>query len=172
MHGAANHRRVAGYGNVSDARNCLKDLVNQRLLTSVSGGENPAYELIHDLLAGVVEKSRTARQERLEKEEAARLAEAEKRAKEKAEKEARLTRSRARIVVITVSAALAVAVLAAIIGFVQYGRAVAAKREAQEATKRVTAALKEVEKSKIRRRRGYKACDRCAGTAKKSKICR
>ena len=146
--GAADHRRVAGYGNVSDARNCLKDLVNQRLLTAVSGGENPAYELIHDLLAGVVEKSRTARQERLEKEEAARLAEAEKRAKEKAEKEARLTRSRARIVVITVSAALAVAVLAAIIGFVQYGRAVAAKREAQEATKRVTAALKEVEKAK------------------------
>jgi len=50
--------------------------------------------------------------------------------------------------VITVSAALAVAVLAAIIGFVQYNRAVAAKRAAQEAARRVTVALKEVEKAK------------------------
>ena len=49
---------------------------------------------------------------------------------------------------ITVSAALAVAVLAAIIGFVQYNRAVAAKRAAQEAARRVTVALKEVEKAK------------------------
>jgi tetratricopeptide (TPR) repeat protein len=113
-------------------------------------------ELIHDLLAGVVEKSRTARQERFEKEEAARLAEAERKAKEKAEKETRTTRRRARTVVITVSAALALAVIVAIIGFVQYGKAVAAKRkavaakhDAQEASRRATAALEEAKRAKF-----------------------
>jgi hypothetical protein len=66
--GAAGDRRAAGYGDISEARICLEDLVNQRLLTAVGAGENPAYELVHDLLTGVIEKSRTARQERLEKE--------------------------------------------------------------------------------------------------------
>jgi tetratricopeptide (TPR) repeat protein len=146
--GAGGERHAAGFGDAVAARGCLEELVSDRLLSSLGGGENPSYELIHDLLAGVVEKSRTARQERFEKEEAARLAEAERKAKEKAEQEARLTRSRALKVVITVSAALAVAVLAAIIGFVEYSKAVAAKREAQEATKRATDALKEVEKAK------------------------
>ena len=56
-------RRAVGYGDPGEARACLEDLVNHRLLTALGGGENPGYELIHDLLAAVVEKSRTAREE-------------------------------------------------------------------------------------------------------------
>jgi hypothetical protein len=55
--------------SVADAaRACLKELVYQRLL-SPSGGNQPVYELINDLLASVAEQSRTARRERFEKEE-------------------------------------------------------------------------------------------------------
>jgi len=73
--GAADGRRAPGYGDPAKARNCLEDLVNQRLLTSL-GGDNPSYELIHDLLAAVVEKSRLTREavaqtERLRLEQAA-----------------------------------------------------------------------------------------------------
>ena len=87
--GAADDRRAAGYGGVGAARACLEDLVNQRLLTAVGGGENPGYELVHDLLAAVVEKSRTAREERFQKEQADRRAEAERRAKDDAEARAK-----------------------------------------------------------------------------------
>ncbi len=73
--GAADGRRAPGYSDPAKARNCLEDLVNQRLLTSL-GGDNPSYELIHDLLAAVVEKSRLTREavaqtERLRLEQAA-----------------------------------------------------------------------------------------------------
>jgi hypothetical protein len=90
--GASDDRRAAGYGDPGAARACLEELVYQRLLTVVSGGENPAYEVVHDLLAGLVEKSRTAREERLEKERAERRAEQEKRAKEEAEARAMVER--------------------------------------------------------------------------------
>jgi len=82
--GASGERRADGYGDKGAARTCLEDLVNQRLLTAVRGGENPSYELVSDLLAGVVEKSRTAREERFEKEQADRRTETERRAKEEA----------------------------------------------------------------------------------------
>jgi tetratricopeptide (TPR) repeat protein len=68
--GAAGDRRARGFGEVGLARSCLRDLVNQRLLSPL-GGETPSYELIHDLLAGVVEKTRANRRER---EASARLA--------------------------------------------------------------------------------------------------
>jgi tetratricopeptide (TPR) repeat protein len=126
--GALDGRRAAGFGDAAKARECLKDLVNQRLLTSLGGGDNPSYELIHDLLAAVAEKSRTAREERVEKEEAGRRADAEKAAKENAEKQAR----RAQRTAITVSAALVVAVVAAVAGFVQNGKARAAKNRAEK----------------------------------------
>lgn len=57
--GAAHGRRAPGFGDVSAARACLHDLVNQRLLSAL-GDRTRSYELVHDLLAGVVEKSRTA----------------------------------------------------------------------------------------------------------------
>jgi tetratricopeptide (TPR) repeat protein len=68
--GAAGDRRAQGFGDGSLARACLRDLVNERLLSPL-GGETPSYELIHDLLAGVVEKTRANRRER---EASARLA--------------------------------------------------------------------------------------------------
>lgn len=68
--GSAGDRRAQGFGDVVLARACLRDLVNQRLLSPL-GGETPSYELIHDLLAGVVEKTRANRRER---EASARLA--------------------------------------------------------------------------------------------------
>ena len=70
-------------------------MVNQRLLSSLGGSENPSYELIHDLLATVVERRRTARKERLEKEAADRRAEAERKAKDQAEASAREAADRA-----------------------------------------------------------------------------
>jgi hypothetical protein len=105
--GAADDRRAAGYGDSGAARACLENLVNLRLLTALGGGVNPGYELVHDLLAAVVEKSRTARQERLEKErfehraneaervqrlEAERAEEAEKHAKEQKQSAIKLRR--------------------------------------------------------------------------------
>jgi tetratricopeptide (TPR) repeat protein len=68
--GAAGDRRARGFGDAGLARACLSDLVNERLLSPL-GGETPSYELIHDLLAGVVEKTRANRRER---EASARLA--------------------------------------------------------------------------------------------------
>jgi WD domain, G-beta repeat len=76
---------AAGYGDRGAATDCLRALVNERLLSPVSGGETPRYELTHDLLCRVVYKSRTARQERIEKERLERRAEQETRAKEEAE---------------------------------------------------------------------------------------
>src|SRR6266536_5993459 len=61
--GAAGSRRAAGYGDSVKARECLIDLVNQRFLTFLGGGDNPSYELIHDLVAAEAAKSRTARGE-------------------------------------------------------------------------------------------------------------
>jgi hypothetical protein len=84
--GTVDDRRAAGYGDSGAARACLEDLVNQRLLTAVGGGENPSYELVHDLLAAVVEKSRTGR----EAEQKIKVAEAAAiEAKNKAEERAR-----------------------------------------------------------------------------------
>lgn len=57
--GFPDSERAAGFGDAQAARFCLDDLVNQRLLSSI-GGMPPSYELVHDLLASVVEKSRTA----------------------------------------------------------------------------------------------------------------
>jgi hypothetical protein len=99
-------RHAAGYGKRETATDCLRDLVNERLLSPAEGGENPRYELTHDLLCRVVYKSRTARQQRLEKErlerrareqvkakeDAERRAEQEKRAKEEAEARTRVER--------------------------------------------------------------------------------
>ena len=95
--GAADERHAAGFGNATAARACLEDLVNQRLLSSLGGGENPSYELVHDLLATVVERRRTARKERLEKEAADRRAEAERKAKDEAEASAREAADRAAV---------------------------------------------------------------------------
>ena len=93
--GAPDGRRAAGFGDAAKARECLKDLVNQRLLTPFGGGENPSYELIHDLVASVAEKNRTGRQERFEKEQAERRAEAEMKAKDEAKARAQIERERA-----------------------------------------------------------------------------
>jgi hypothetical protein len=142
--GAADGRRAAGFGDATAARACLEDLVNQRLLSSLGGGEKPSYELIHDLLASVAEKSRTAREDRFAKEEADRRTEAERKARENAEEQARRAKRR----VIAVTAALVFAVIAAAIGFVQYRNAEAAKQRAEEATKRATDALEETKKAK------------------------
>jgi tetratricopeptide (TPR) repeat protein len=163
--GAAEDRRAAGYGEDAKARVCLGDLVNQRLLISVGGGENPSYELIHDLLARVVQKSRTAREERFEKEQADLRAEAEKKAKDEAEARAQIERDRvaaldvalkketdarqdadrarrrARWLAIT---AILVALVAAITSIVAFKARTEAEKQrglAEEATKRVTAAL-------------------------------
>jgi hypothetical protein len=78
-------RFAAGYGDNHAAIACLQELVNVRLLTPAVGGDNPRYELTHDLLCRIVYESRTARQERHEKERLERRAEQEKRAKEEAE---------------------------------------------------------------------------------------
>ncbi len=54
---------VQGYGNATDARACLNDLVSRRLLSPVAGGK-PRYELVHDSLVKVVEEKRTESRER------------------------------------------------------------------------------------------------------------
>ena len=132
--GAPDGRRAAGFGDASKARECLKDLVNQRLLTSLGGGDNPCYELIHDLLAAVAEKSRTARQERYEKEQADLRAEADRKAREDAEARAQVERERAEIQAratrrarFFASAAIVVALIAVGAGFV----ALAARNETE-----------------------------------------
>jgi tetratricopeptide (TPR) repeat protein len=150
--GAHDGRRAAGFGDAAKARECLKGLVNQRLLTSLGGGDNPCYELIHDLLAAVAEKSRTARQERGEKEQANQRADAEKRARDAAEDEARLTRRRARTIV-SMSLALVIAIVAAVIAFLQSARTSARshlveieKAQARAAEAQATRARGEAEK--------------------------
>ena len=124
--GAVDGRRAAGFGDISAARACLRDLVSDRLLNSL-GGEVPVYELIHDLIAGVAEKSRTAREQRFEKEEAERRAQQAKISKEQAERET----SRARRRTALVSILLVVAIIAGLIGYVQ-------KKKAEAATARAT----------------------------------
>ncbi len=124
--GAIDGRRAAGFGDANGARACLRELVSDRLLNSL-GGEVPVYELIHDLIAGVAEKSRTAREQRFEKEEAERRARDEKASKERAEKETR----RARTTTLLVSIFLVVAIIAGLIGYLQ-------KKKAEAATARAT----------------------------------
>ena len=80
--GAGIDRRASGYGDPARARACLDELVNDRLLTSTMVGETPSYELIHDLLAAVVEKSRITR-EALGQAEQLRAAEAAQRRKQR-----------------------------------------------------------------------------------------
>jgi hypothetical protein len=94
---AADDRHAEGYGNPGAARTCLDALVNQRLLTALGGGENPSYELVHDLVAVVVEKSRAAREERFGKEQADRRAETERKAKEEAETREKAEREHRRV---------------------------------------------------------------------------
>ena len=96
--GAAGDRRARGFGDAGLARACLRDLVNQRLLSPL-GGETPSYELIHDLLAGVVEKTRANRRER---EASTRLA---------ARQQERLRRQRKVALVVVIALALGFAVL-------------------------------------------------------------
>jgi hypothetical protein len=74
--GATNCQLAPDYDDPVKARTCLEELIHERLLTSVTRGENRSYELIHDLLAGVVGKSRLtheadAQAERLRLEQAA-----------------------------------------------------------------------------------------------------
>ncbi|PYI93723.1 MAG: hypothetical protein DME97_05555 [Verrucomicrobia bacterium] len=98
--GAAGDRRAQGFGDADLARACLRDLVNQRLLSPL-GGEISSYELIHDLLAGVVEKTRANRRER---EASARLA---------ARQQERLRRQRKIALVVVVALVLGCAALVA-----------------------------------------------------------
>jgi hypothetical protein len=143
--GASDDRRAAGYGDPGAARACLEELVNQRLLTAVGGGENPAYELVHDLLAAVVEKSRTAREERFEKEQAARRAEMEREAKEEAKRKqveaedqlARETRlrNRLRLALAGVTIVLILALSALWFAIQQKDRADKAAKNAKEAAR-------------------------------------
>jgi hypothetical protein len=90
--GAAHGQHADGFGDAIAARVCLEELVDQRLLSSIGRGENPSYELIHDQLAAVVERSRNSRKERLQKEEAERRADAARKAKEDAEARANMER--------------------------------------------------------------------------------
>ena len=110
--GTAGGRRAPGFGEPLQALACLQELVNERLLSALA---DKRYELIHDLLASVVEKSRTARAERLESQEAARRAEQERQAKRTAEEQAR----RAHRQFLSATAALVIAIIAAVIGFAQ-----------------------------------------------------
>jgi Novel STAND NTPase 1 len=170
--GAHDGRRAAGFGDAAKARECLKDLVNQRLLTCLGGGDNPSYELIHDLLAAVAEKSRTARQERYEKEQADLRAEADRKAREDAEARAQVERERAEIQAratrrarFFASTAIVVALIAVGAGFValaawketerQKEQAIFQKEEAERMraeadaqTKKAEAAWKETERQK------------------------
>jgi hypothetical protein len=155
--GASDERRAEGYGDKGAARACLEDLVNQRLLTATSGGENPSYELVHDLMAGVVEKSRTAREERFEKEQADRRTETERKAKEEArhkqlEAETQLARetrlrSRLRLALASVTVLLLLALGALWFAFQEKGQADKSAASAREQTFRADRAAKEAKKS-------------------------
>jgi|SRR5271165_5969308 len=122
----------------SDARAALEALAGTtRLVFRQTRGDTAFYEITSEFLIPWIREKRQAR------EAEAQAREAEARAAAAAARASELHR-----LVIAVSAALAFAVLAAIIGFVQYGRAVTAKRHAQEATKLATDALKEEKKAK------------------------
>ena len=68
---AGHGKNVPGFGEARAARACLSELVNQRLLSALPGGR---YELIHDLVAQVVERSRAARREETERQRTERAA--------------------------------------------------------------------------------------------------
>jgi hypothetical protein len=164
--GASDDRRAAGYGDEGAARACLEELVNQRLLTAVSGGENPAYELVHDLLAGVVEKSRIAREERFEKEQADRRAETERKAKEEAKRKqveaeaqlARETRLRNgfRLALVGVTVLLILAISALLLAFYQKDVADKATIEAEKsASAQIHEGLLWLEIAKVEAARGH-----------------
>ncbi len=133
--GAPDDRLAEGYGDPAKARQCLRDLVDQRLLSVIGGSGNPSYELVHDLLAAVADKSGTAREERYEKEQARLRAEADRKAREDAEAQAQKQRKRA-----VVAFAFALVALVACVYAIyarseterQKGEAIAAKRAAEE----------------------------------------
>ena len=108
-------RRAAGFGDAEAARQCLRSLVDQRLLNPVG---DKRYELIHELLAQVVVQGRTARKERLDKE-----TELERQASLNAERHARSTR-RQRLVLL----------VALVITIITAGALFRARRTAEQAT--------------------------------------
>ncbi len=156
--GAAGSRRAAGYGDSVKARECLIDLVNQRFLTFLGGGDNPSYELIHDLVAAEAAKSRTARGERYEKEQADLRAEADRKAREEAESLAQVERQRAEVQAratrrarLFASAAIVVALLAAYAWFIAFtGRSETERQrgEAEQARNKAVAAKFETERQR------------------------
>jgi tetratricopeptide (TPR) repeat protein len=79
-------RYANGFGNQADAYKCLEELVGQRLISPL-GGDSPRYELSHDLLALVAQRSRSVREDRIVAEVSTQraIAEAEE-AKARAEK--------------------------------------------------------------------------------------
>lgn len=119
-------RHAAGFGDPDAARACLNDLVSRRLLSPLV---DKRYELIHDLLAAIVTKSRAARIDRLRKEDADRAAQQEREAKEAAQRQARVTRRHLSMA----AGALVVAIVAAAVSFVQYERAKGAESNATRA---------------------------------------
>ena len=80
-----------------DAVKAIAGLVDARLLTSEERGGIRRIELTHDILTSIARRSRTAREERVEKELADRRAEAERKAKEDAEASAREAAARAAV---------------------------------------------------------------------------
>ncbi len=88
-------RDAPGFGDEAAARACLRELVDQRLLSTLGGDENRRFELTHDLLARTANDSRTAREERLAKLEAEEHARQEAELKVKAEAAERAERERA-----------------------------------------------------------------------------
>jgi hypothetical protein len=148
--------RADGFGDAQAARACLADLVDQRLLSTLVGNR---YELIHDLLAQVVERSRTARRddsERRQAEQVAREAREAELARERerrglAEERSRLaeeerktslarlaaSRRQARVRNLLLVVAVAMAVLAAF----QWRRAAVATREAELARSEIATRL-------------------------------
>jgi tetratricopeptide (TPR) repeat protein len=124
--GAPDDLRAAGFGDVEAARACVEDLVHQRLLSPLV---EKRYELVHDLVAAVAERSRTTRAERLEKEAATRRAEQQREAKEAAEAMARRSRRQFRFA----AAACLLALGAAALSFLLYQQAKAARERATRA---------------------------------------
>lgn len=142
---ASDSRQVIGFGNAESARACLDDLVTMRLLSPVVG-DRPAYELTHDLLATVVQNSRSERAHRLELEEAKRRAEMQLMAKDVAERQAR----RARRLVSMTTIALVFVFMAAVTGWVQFRDAEKARRMAIVAEQEAIKATKTAEQERER----------------------
>jgi hypothetical protein len=148
----SDHQRAAGFGDSVKARECLIDLVQQRLITFLGGGENPSYELIHDLVASVAVKSRTAREERAEKEQADRRAEAERKAKEDAEAQAQIERERAEIQVRATRRARFFAGAAIVVALIAVGAcylALAARSETERQKKQAILQRREAERQRV-----------------------